>query len=358
MFKINIYRKIMFTILLASIVPLVFLSYITIGNFNSLNKDVYDLFGQLGKEVSDTAIEDMEYLGEKMIQEKARDIAGQAKLFIENNSKLNIAELQNNKVLMDIALSKVGETGYCCLYECGSGIMRIHPNLSLVNKDMSFLKESLPTWWNIFEPSLECKEVSGYYDWRENDGTIRQKYMTMTPVKGTKYMIAATTYIDEFSEPAVLLNKKINNKIKMINDRVDGVLSIQEKIIFGSIIITLFLVLFISLFLAKKIITPILKLKNASKLVSDGNMNIQVDIKSEDEIGELADYFNIMIDSLRKTQKELRDYSEQLEEKVEKRTHELQEKLEELKKFNEIAVNRELKMVKLKKDIEDLKENT
>ena len=38
MFKINIYRKIILTILLVSIIPLIFLGYITLNNFDSLNK--------------------------------------------------------------------------------------------------------------------------------------------------------------------------------------------------------------------------------------------------------------------------------------------------------------------------------
>lgn len=355
MFKINIYRKIVLTILVVSIAPLIFLGFVTFNNFNILNDKIYFLFYQLSKDVSGTATADMEDLGEMFIREKAVDVAEQVRLFLSDKSDLSIEELQKEEDLVSAALSKVGETGYCCLYECKTGIMRIHPNPNLIDKDMSFLKDDLPTWWNIFEPSLNCEEISGYYDWKESDGSIRKKYMTMTPVKGTSYMIAATTYIDEFSKPVTVLNKKISERTNFINTQVEDLLKNQKNMIITSIIITLLLVIIVSLLFSRMIISPILKLKNASKMVSSGNMNIKVDIEREDEIGELADYFNIMIDSLKKTQKELKEYSEQLEGRVEKRTHELQEKLEELEKFNELAVDRELKMVKLKNEIENLK---
>lgn len=46
-----------------------------------------------------------------------------------------------------------------------------------------------------------------------------------------------------------------------------------------------------------------------------------------------------------------------LEREVQKRTRELQNKVEELEKFNKIAIGRELKMVALKKEAERLKKD-
>lgn len=53
--------------------------------------------------------------------------------------------------------------------------------------------------------------------------------------------------------------------------------------------------------------------------------------------------------------RELRELAENLDEEVKKRTKELQEKIEELEKFHRLAVDRELKMIELKKEIERLK---
>lgn len=53
--------------------------------------------------------------------------------------------------------------------------------------------------------------------------------------------------------------------------------------------------------------------------------------------------------------KELEELAKGLEDKVRERTKELQEKIEELEKFNQLAIGRELKMVELKEEIKKLK---
>src|SRR5690606_4525585 len=51
---------------------------------------------------------------------------------------------------------------------------------------------------------------SGYYNWKDSDGSIRPKFMYTTPVQGTNLIVAATTYIDEFSKPAKAIIDKMN----------------------------------------------------------------------------------------------------------------------------------------------------
>ena len=60
--------------------------------------------------------------------------------------------------------------------------------------------------------------------------------------------------------------------------------------------------------------------------------------------------------ALEKKTRELEEARELLEMRVEERTKELQEKVEELEKFQNLTVGRELKMIELKKEIERLKE--
>jgi len=54
--------------------------------------------------------------------------------------------------------------------------------------------------------------------------------------------------------------------------------------------------------------------------------------------------------------KELEELTQNLEEQVKERTQELQKKVESLDKMNRLMVGRELKMVELKKEIKELKE--
>ncbi|MDO8424698.1 MAG: hypothetical protein Q7S70_02040, partial [bacterium] len=102
----------------------------------------------------------------------------------------------------------------------------------------------------------------------------------------------------------------------------------------------------------------------------------EIKINSKNEIGKLAGAINEMVGDLKKTQdaleetkaileirvaartKELKGLAESLDVKVKEKTKELQEKITDLERFQKLAVGRELKMMELKKELNDLKNGT
>ena len=87
---------------------------------------------------------------------------------------------------------------------------------------------------------------------------------------------------------------------------------------------------------------PIKKLTDfIADVKTSGNLEKKAEVKSGDEIGELATAFNEMTTKIR-------DYQQGLEQKVAERT-------EELERMNKLMVGRELKMMELKKEIEELR---
>ncbi|MDP2735124.1 MAG: hypothetical protein Q8P12_02875, partial [bacterium] len=99
------------------------------------------------------------------------------------------------------------------------------------------------------------------------------------------------------------------------------------------------------------------------------NFSTHVDVKTTREMEEMGEAFNSMIWKLHAAREEakdankilehrvrlrtqqLRDLTTSLEEKVEGRTKELQEKIEQLERFQKLAVGREMKMVELKEKL-------
>lgn len=70
-----------------------------------------------------------------------------------------------------------------------------------------------------------------------------------------------------------------------------------KEVMFADIVIILIASIFISIF--SKILTrPIEKLNDASKKISSGKFNERVNIQSNDEIGELANSFNVMAEEI------------------------------------------------------------
>jgi len=74
-----------------------------------------------------------------------------------------------------------------------------------------------------------------------------------------------------------------------------------------------FLIIIIGFNLANSITRPLLRLVQASKIVSDGNLNVKLNTQSNDEVSVLTESFNKMVASLNQSKNELiRSYDETL----------------------------------------------
>ncbi|MBC2743374.1 MAG: PAS domain-containing protein [Desulfosarcina sp.] len=287
--------------LLISIIPVVLFFIFAIAGGYFAQRHISNLLEDSTHELNSDAKEELETLGQQIIQAKARDAARQAALFLSFKPEMDMEALQHSARFQTIAMQQVGQSGYVCLYEAGTGIMRIHPNPNLLNRKMAFLSKEIPSWWTVFERSLSGKEISGYYDWIEPDGSVREKYMTMTPVKepfrGKILMVAATTYIDEFSAPVAAMTQKV----KAISVTFDQFLS--GLMLIAGIIMALFLFgTFLCVYLigrrsALHYMLPIVTMARTAEQFGDGHWEAAIQpsvINRKDEIGVLARSFESM----------------------------------------------------------------
>jgi PAS domain S-box-containing protein len=89
------------------------------------------------------------------------------------------------------------------------------------------------------------------------------------------------------------------------------VIKIRNDILFLSILLVIF-ILGITYVFARTISQPVIRLKNASVKVGEGDFNTRVDISGKDEIGALAESFNSMTSKLKSTTDELHEREERL----------------------------------------------
>jgi len=140
----------------------------------------------------------------------------------------------------------------------------------------------------------------------------------------------------------------------------------------------------ISIMLERVLLRNISKLKQGTVAIHGGDLNYQINLETQDELGELADSFNMMSGRLRTHTEELEQKVAvrtaelekergSLDKRVQERTTELEklktgleqtiaertkflnEKLAELERMNKHMIGRELKMAELKAEIEKLK---
>ena len=198
--------------LLISLIPVViFFAFAIVGGYFA-QRHLSDLLAGSTHELNSDAKEELEMLGQQVIQDRARATARQMSIFLSFQPEMDMNALQQSARFQTIAMERVGQNGYVCLYEAKTGIMRIHPNPKLTNRKMDFLSEQIPSWWAIFERSPVRRRGFGLLRLDRTDGSVRKKYMTMTPVHasfhGETLMVAATTYIDEFSAPVAAMEQK------------------------------------------------------------------------------------------------------------------------------------------------------
>jgi HAMP domain-containing protein len=254
------------------------------GNFRITS--IKDIGSESLKELTTTSLKEsrssLDRLGEKMIKEKAIDVAAQIEIFIKTHAKMKREDILRDPWLKSIAVQKVGETGYTAVHD-DQGINYFHANPKIVGTDLHDLSKTLPAFWKILEASLKGP-ASGYYDWKDADGRIRPKYMYLAPVKDTDLIVAATTYIDEFSRPA----KAMEGKMKRIERTY--LEDYQDRIkIFYLVILCVIIVLLVRIyFYARSVIHPIRYLSEVADKISMGELDTRIQIKGKGEVGVLA----------------------------------------------------------------------
>ena len=102
------------------------------------------------------------------------------------------------------------------------------------------------------------------------------------------------------------------------------------------IIVVAIIATILSIILWRIVLSPLNNLSKGMQKVSSGKLSEKVDIRSDDEIGRLATTFNTMTDELSVARRRMEDWTETLEDEVEKQTKvikQTQDKLIEAEKM-------------------------
>jgi len=256
-----------------------------------------DVGSQSLSELSATTLKEakssLNKLGESIIREKGIDVANQMEVFIKARPKVKREDLLKDPELKAIAVQKVGETGYTAVHD-NKGINYFHVNPQIVGTDLHDLASKLPAFWKILEASL-IGPASGYYDWKDADGKMRPKYMYLASVKGTDLIVAATTYIDEFSRP----EKAIEERIRPIERRYLQEYEMKIQIFYLVILIAILIMIGVIYYYSRSVIRPILYLSEVADKISMGELDTPVQVKGKGEVRVLAESIERMQTSVK-----------------------------------------------------------
>ena len=121
----------------------------------------------------------------------------------------------------------------------------------------------------------------------------------------------------EYADWAVRVNRDSENDcIVYIRDSLEEMRQLNERlftIILQAMMIGILIAVLLSFFLAKAISSPLQSLTYDTQLVASGEFSHEIEVRSSDEIGVLADNFNYMKERLRATLEEVDGEREKLD---------------------------------------------
>lgn len=311
--QFRIRSKILLAFLGLSLTSIMLFGYISVGDIRNIGNYALENSAALSERAISDSSKTLENMGELIIRQKAQDFAVQCEIYIRAHPEMSIKDLQSSSEFQKIAVQSVGSTGYTLIYD-RTGKMRFHPNRELVNFDLRKWKKNLPEFWQLFASTFNGTEGSGFYDWQDSDGVIRRKFMYMLPIRGTDLMAGATIYLGEFTLPIRETQEKISLANREISSKLNDSLA-STIATFINIAIAMMLILgVVSLILARMITDPIWAIIESVKSIGSGNLDYRVEMKTGDELEELARSINWMADSLKVLQSNMADRERLLRE--------------------------------------------
>ena len=261
-------------------------------------------------------------------------------------------------------------------------------NLVLENSLSSLTPEFIQSYFNVVNSPGNNERIAQYNELHKDmegvltklDKTISNKDSRVTFKGLSNYIQSIITTCDEGMEDikagrviqSIQKYDEIIVKSRFINENV-GNLVVKELNYAGELQveidkthtrilqqglglilgITLFCILF-AIFLANRIINPLISLSAVANLITKGHLKVKVDEKllsKEDETGILSKSFASM---LKRLNEEI-ETQKKIAMDLEKSRNKLEESNEALENFNRLAVGRELKMIEMKEELKQIR---
>ncbi len=157
--------------------------------------------------------------------------------------------------------------------------------------------------------------------------------------------------VEEIDEKLDVLLKKVDEASKVSMDSIVGTVTSSRIINISVLAVVILAALGTAFVMSRSISNPITKLRNVAIEIGKGDLSKRAQVRSKDEIGELATSFNQMTDEIQKrneqleaTNEELRAANEELqatEEELRAANEELQTANEELRETQEQLIRSE-----------------
>ncbi|MDM8552333.1 cache domain-containing protein [Desulfobacterales bacterium HSG2] len=181
---------------------------------------------------------------------------------------------------------RFGKTGYSFVFDY-KGINLIHPHKEIEGKNL-FDAEDAEGRKFIAEM---CRKKTGkiVYPWKNpGEEASREKLAIFNDIKEFGWIVGSSSYLEEFYAP----------------------LDTIRALIIATVAMTMLLVFLITLWISNSLTRPLRVLMNNFAAGTDGDLSVRMNIRSEDETGQLSRYFNNFMKKLERYRNAVKESEE------------------------------------------------
>ncbi len=247
--------------------------------------------------------------GEEIVKMEADSSAHELALLFNKNKKLlnNYKKIQQDQEIRAVAARPLTIHGKACGYIDlldRKGVAVVHPIPEVQGKNYRTFKKKFPKMWDLVEKSFTEPEVSGYYNFLDETGRKRNKYMAIVHVPGTDFNVVAAVNIDDYFLPVHQnIREEENKHTERVTSQIKTIsreLSHYVRIISAIFVLILILVcILFAICFSGSISKPITRLVAAVKEFGKGDFEVRVEEKGSQETTQLATEFNRLGERLR-----------------------------------------------------------
>ena len=249
--------------------------------------------------------------------------------------------------------TQIGELGYAFLID-NKGNVVARPGLSAGDKrwDETYETENLLLGDNLELRAIAENMTAGNIGIAKCSFESGEKFIAYAPITCANWSVGLVMPVEEIIAPVLTTKREIIAATHDTDEHINRQINNMQKSFMGIFIIMLLVVFGLSLLLSRLITKPILALKKGSEVIGGGDLDYRVEVKTGDELEDLANSFNKMASDLKGYTKELVEKETRIKELEIERLEKYSRNLENKVKMLEITINRE----KTKKAVSEITE--
>lgn len=222
-------------------------------------------------------------------------------VYLNNDRFIGVvgADVTIETINQKIISTQVGKNGYAFLLDARGRIIA-HPGKQIKNKqwDETLELESLLASSNTDLIQMVAQMIGG------NSGVTRltmdgsEKYVAYAPITRTNWSIAVVMPLSEIVAPIETTKQRIDKATEDFSTNINSQINQMQIILIVTSIVMLIIVALAASWLSRRITRPIVTLNQGVKVIGSGNLAHRLDVKTGDEIQDLAGAFNKMAEDL------------------------------------------------------------